>query len=81
MDLYLPEDFIPHADYGWTDSLHTAHAREEGIGLAADAAENWLGGEALLTPTLQHDLRTTHERYNQLYATVLATDTSDWCAL
>lgn len=81
MDLYLPDDFVPHADYGWTDSLHATHAREESFGANTSSDEDWLGGEALLTPALRHDLLSTRERYELLYATQLGTDSSDWCAL
>lgn len=89
MDLYLPDDFVPHADYAWhgqsgqawTDSLHAAHARDEGAGLEAGDEDDWLGGEALLTPSLQHELRATQARHHRLHAFALATDSSDWCAL
>jgi hypothetical protein len=80
MDLYLPDDFVPHAEYSWTDSLHATHAREEGFGTSG-SDEDWLGGEALLTPALQHDVLATRDRYDLLYATQLGTDPGDWCAL
>jgi len=55
MDLYLPDDFIPHADYAWTDTLPAARSREE-IALPR-AGDDWLGGEALPAPALCRDLR------------------------
>lgn len=81
MDLYLPDDFVPHAEYSWTDTLHATHAREEGFGPICSSDEDWLGGEALLAPALQRDVRATQERFDAMRATRLGTDSDDWCAL
>lgn len=54
MDLYLPNDFIPHADYSWSEPRGTSHD-------SVPAGEDWFGAEAYVSPALCDDLRTAAE--------------------
>jgi hypothetical protein len=57
MDLYLPDDFVPHADYSW--SQPTADAR--GPVCEAVPDEGWFGAEAFVAPRLCDALREAAE--------------------
>jgi hypothetical protein len=44
MDLYLPDDFVPHADYTWSEAC------ADGDASPAREAEDWFGAEAFVAP-------------------------------
>jgi len=48
MDLYLPNDFVPHADYTWSETC------ADGAPSAQDA-EDWFGAEAYVAPATFED--------------------------
>ena len=58
MDLYLPDDFVPHADYSWSE-----HATRESAEVPhPDSNDDWFGAEAFVAPTLCQDLRALPRR-------------------
>jgi len=65
MDLYLPNDFVPHADYTWSEAAADSDASP------AQEAEDWFGAEAYVPPSTFESVRARPARSNEM----------DWRAL